>query len=75
MAPPSGSPSYRPVQTIEKTGKRWKKLWIYGVLAILASPIFMMAGTDTSLALGAWSFIGGLVLLGYARFGAWWHHG
>lgn len=72
---PSGAPSYRPVVPIEQTGKRWKAMRLYGVGLVLLSPIPVVAGGDVLATLGILSFVGGLGLMAYASFGAWWYHG
>ena len=74
---PNAAPSYRPVQTIEETGKRWKKLQLLGTGEVFLA-LFGFGFIDTQpTAAGLW--IVGLVALGfgtliYARIGAWWHH-
>jgi len=84
---PSGRPVVmRPakeVQTIEKTGKRWKLLKLVGGLSMIGgvgSCIIASAETTDpteagppliSMAL----FFGGLAVMLFAKFGAWWHHG
>lgn len=84
---PSGRPVVvRPakeVQTIEKTGKRWKVLILFGTILMisgLTSCILRSAeateSSDTaSLGLGLLLFFGGFTIAIIGRFGAWWHHG
>jgi len=68
-----------PVQPIEKTGKQWKfltvvsvVLLIYGIYACFTLP--EKASDEQNMR--AWgAVIGGLVMLSFARVGAWWYHG
>lgn len=69
----------RPVRPIEKTGKQWKfltlasvVLLIYGIYACFTLP--EKASDDQNMR--AWgAVIGGLLMLSFARVGAWWYHG
>jgi len=80
--PSCGAPQKSPV-TIEATGKKWKKLTLASVMALLVGIflIFMAAGSGSSSSAGATAGIGVLLTLGgivgylAARFGSWWHHG
>ena len=78
---PSAAPAYQAVQAIEETGKRWKRLQVYGVIEILAAtgPLFIRPRDNPEVGPIALLWIMGLLGLGlatlaYARIGAWWHH-
>lgn len=74
------------VQTIERTGKKWKALMLIGFLTFLGGlgncTVSMMAvgasQNAASAGFGALGFliaIAGLVVLIVGRIGGWWHHG
>lgn len=65
------------MQTIQKTGKRWKFQKLLAVGAITAG-IVMLAGADgdsSKVGPGAMLIVIGLVWLLVVSFLAWWHHG
>lgn len=75
-AVPSGAPQ---VQTIERTGKRFKGLHVLGVLGVCFGVFVLILGgaahSSGATTLGGLSFLGGLGAYLYARIGAWWSHG
>jgi hypothetical protein len=82
---PAVQPALPPkVQTIEKTGKKWKGMGCVGALLILggaATIYFSMAsvraGGEVStgaVVLGSLSVFVGLIIAVVAKIGAWWHH-
>ena len=76
--PKCGRPS-NPVQTIEKTGKRFKGQMLVAVGLVIFGPITCMAGaggeSTTGAGIGMLMFFGGLVLFIATRVRTWWHHG
>ncbi len=69
----------RPVQVIERTGRRWKGVRMLGWLLVLVGLLALVAGwtaeDSRSLAPGWWIALAGAACLWVARAGAWWHHG
>ena len=71
------------VQTIEKTGKRWKLLILFGTILMISGLTSCILGsaeatdsTETaSLGTGFLLFFGGFAIAVIGKFGAWWHHG
>jgi hypothetical protein len=77
--------------TIERTGKRWKRLQAVGCLGLLTGAIVLYLGTSvvraassaaiTRIELSNLSIAGlallvaGFCVLTYGRLGAWWYHG
>ena len=72
---PNAAPSYRPVQTIEQTAKRWKKMRLTGLGLVCLSPVSCAIGGEVMGSFGWASLFTGFAMLTYARFGTWWHHG
>lgn len=65
-----------PVQTIERTSKRWKALQVWSMFASVVG-IFMVFGAEDSTWM-TWGALLGIVGLGsylYSRIGAWWENG
>jgi hypothetical protein len=69
------------VITIEKTGKKWKKLQISSLLLIIFGILCLITGIPIAGASSGVAVIGfislgfGIITRIYARVGAWWHHG
>jgi len=63
-----GSPA---TVTIEKTGKKWKKLTVIGAGCIVGG----LLGLALFGPIGALLFLIGLPVLIYTSIGKWWHHG
>jgi hypothetical protein len=71
-APTDKTPEQRPpTQTVELTGKKWKGLQLWSVLAMLAGLLFGLV-EDPRLTLVF--CIPGLIGIAIAKAGAWWHH-
>ena len=74
------APNARPGQTIDETGRRWKKLQVTGTVEVLAAlGGFFFIGNPDPVGIIAWVWLVGLLVLGfgtlsYARFGAWWQN-
>lgn len=60
------------IQTIEKTGKRWKLLQLLGGL-LLAFGIVIIIGQGP-IEKAPWFIGGGIGLMMLARIGVWWNH-
>lgn len=64
----------RQTQTVEKTGKRWKGMMLWGIVGLVAGACILSAqGTQSVLGwvflcTGAWVFL-------VSRVGGWWYHG
>jgi len=71
--PYSQTQSNPPVQTIEKTGKRYKGLMIFSAIFIGVGIACLLTGEF--LGTGLVLLILGPILFIYARVMAWWHHG
>jgi hypothetical protein len=76
LATPGNNPSIEvrptvPVQTIEKTAKRWKKKTLIGLGIIIVGVI----GAQESPSVAALLIALGLIVCIWAKVGAWWHHG
>src|SRR2546427_4056899 len=69
----------RPVQVIERTGRRWKAIRALGWLLISVGAVVLVAelAADDSggVALGWWIGVAGVACLITSRAGAWWYHG
>ena len=70
------------VQTIEKTGKRYKLQMLLAVALIIVGPVTCMAGfggptgePSAAAGFGGLMFLGGLIWLFATKIWAWWHHG
>ena len=72
------------VQTIEKTGKRWKAISVLAELGVLLAVVWV-AGIailqlpeqmhwSPAMATPAWIFGGAMLLDIYATLGKWWNH-
>src|SRR5437762_705326 len=69
----------RPVQVIERTGRRWKGVRVLGWLLILAAAFVLFAewaaadfrGVAAGFSIG----LAGVACLWISRAGAWWYHG
>ncbi|HEY7192380.1 MAG TPA: hypothetical protein VH439_01465 [Gemmatimonadales bacterium] len=59
------------VQTIERTGKRYKGAMLSGGIAMVFGIMLLMGGAEV---LGGLLLAGGLIYYIYGRWGAWWHH-
>lgn len=78
--PPVQPRSSKPVrvQTIEKTGKTWKRLKLWSVFGFWGLLIVTFSSLDTPDSTSTISALGAVLCLGlyiYARIGAWWNHG
>lgn len=69
----------RPVQVIEKTGRRWKGVRVLGWLLILVAAFVLFAEwaahDSTGVAVGWWIGVAGVACLWVGRAGGWWYHG
>jgi hypothetical protein len=69
----------RPVQVIERTGKRWKGVRVLGWLLILAAAFLLSAewaaNDSRGVAAGFSVGLAGVACLWISRAGAWWYHG
>lgn len=65
-----------PVQTIERTSKRWKLLQAASVLALLVG-ILLLFGSEADGVVALGGVLAGLGIGGYtyAKVGAWWENG
>jgi DNA-directed RNA polymerase subunit RPC12/RpoP len=66
-------------QTIEATGKKWKLMQLSGVALLVVGFAGLCATASSSSAaegslVTGFALLGGLVLMVWGRFGAWWHH-
>jgi hypothetical protein len=66
--------------TIERTAKKWKLLWLIGIVYILVGLIVMRIGYSGQpdmpvIVVGGVIVAVGLVLYVYAKIAAWWYHG
>ncbi len=59
------------VETIERTGKKYKGAMFAGGVAMVFGIILFMGGAQV---LGGLLLAGGLIYYIYGRWGAWWHH-
>lgn len=62
-------------QTIEATGKKWKRNKVLGIVLIVIGVSGIVSGRRDNVIIGICFFIGGLITYSRARFGAWWYHG
>lgn len=64
---------------IEETGKRWKRMQVYGALgAIVGVSVATVGGAQeagTTITIGVLLLVAGVGAFVTARIGAWWHHG
>lgn len=78
-APPVIVHPAKEVQTIEKTGKKWKAWMLVGAAtSILSVPVCIVGGAEDLSELSGFGGLGiatGLVIFIGARIGAWWYHG
>lgn len=70
------------VQTIERTGKKWKGQQLAGCLtSVIALVVMISAAPETASddkyvsVFAGLAFFAGLCIWLHGRFGAWWHHG
>lgn len=68
----AGTGSPRAVQTIERTGKRFKAAQAGAVFVLIVAVVLFIAG---DMMLGALVGVLGLAVYIAARAGAWWEHG
>ena len=65
-------------QTIELTGKKYKKNLIYSVLAILFGSVLVIIGganeSSGAMVFGSLIAFVGLIQLLHTRYLIWWHH-
>ncbi len=59
-------------QTIEQTGKKFKKAQLIGGVALGLGFAFLF---NESHGWASLFLLGGLISFLYGRIGAWWHHG
>ena len=79
-AHPIGAPIGAKPVTIEQTSKKYKKLQLWAVLAIVVGFITMFAGSAngggaSAMGYGMLFLFGGIALYIYSRVGAWWNNG
>ena len=60
-----------PVQTIERTSKKYKGAMLTGGIGIVLGLLLFMGGAQV---LGGLLMAAGLIYYIYGRWGAWWHH-
>jgi len=64
------------VQTIEKTGKRWKGLMVLSAVSMIVGGVMWAAAESSAVILvGQLCVLGGGLGVILAKVGAWWHHG
>lgn len=77
--PVARTPLQRPVQVIEKTGRRWKEVRVLGWLLVVIAALVLFAEWAANNSGGVvigWSIgLAGLACLVTSRAGAWWYHG
>ncbi|MGO9370696.1 MAG: hypothetical protein ACLQBD_01190 [Syntrophobacteraceae bacterium] len=73
--PHCGAPVRQGVQTVEKTGKKWKGMKIIAwSLMLLSLPCFLNPQHEGNTALGLILLLLGATLWLYAALQTWWHH-
>lgn len=75
---PSCGVKIKEVQTVEQTGKRWKKMELFGGLIFfvgVGSCCILLAGGGEGMEFTAIPMISGVILCIIAKIGAWWCHG
>lgn len=63
------------IQTIEKTGKKYKAIQGLGCLCAILAIFAIMAGTDSGSDIGLLMAIAAVILLIGGSLGAWWKNG
>ncbi|MEM7416806.1 MAG: hypothetical protein AAF389_14970 [Gemmatimonadota bacterium] len=63
------------VQTIEKTGKKWKGMKLWGVFIMLGGAVLVATQNGTLSMIGIALALLGIGVIAYANIGAWWNHG
>ncbi len=58
--------------TIQRTFKRWKVLYLVGILAVALGVILLVA---EEFGMGFLAIVAGIFIQGMARGGAWWDNG
>jgi len=65
-------------QTIELTGKKYKKNLIYSVIAIIVGFVIVLVGggnnSDGAMVFGGLIAFVGLIQLFHTKYLIWWHH-
>jgi hypothetical protein len=70
----------RRVRTVERTAKRFKGLMVLGSLALCVGIVGLLGNCEpeSTAPMPLWPIlvtVVGLLVVFYARFAAWWHHG
>lgn len=64
--------------TIQATSKKWKTMQLVGTLILIFGIVASCSADKSSGSSSGWPafvILAGLVVILYARFSAWWHHG